>query len=141
LDRVDKEHIDEVKDLIEEVYGENNVAQWKKYVQYYSAHDAKEQFNADTVITLSLPKKKDGYYIRPYPYCSVLILKKAGRGCLPMFCFYDEVGKKNLEKYMSDMKGTFRYGDEPPLIDKLVRTRDIVTIRSLPRQKKQDPIR
>jgi hypothetical protein len=138
---VDKEHIYEIKNLVKELYGEKNVDKWEKYVRFYSSQDAKREFNADTVISLSLPKEKNGYYVSPYPYGSVLVIQKNNRGYLPMFCFYDETGKKNLEKYMSDLKGAFRYGDEQPLKKNLDRTRDLVTVRAIPMQKKKNIIR
>jgi hypothetical protein len=134
-DRVDKEHIYRVKEIVGEFYGEKKAARWKKYVRYYTSQDSENQFNADTVIFLSLPKMKKEYYVSPYPYCSVLIIQKNDRGYLPMFCFYDEIGEKNLEKYLSDLRGAFRYGDEQPL-KKELSSHDMVTIRVMSMQKK-----
>jgi hypothetical protein len=140
-DRVDKKHIYRIKDIVGEFYGEKKAARWKKYVRYYTSQDAKSEFNADTVIFLSLPGMKKGYYVSPYPYCSVLIIQKNDRGYLPMFCFYDETGKKNLEKYLSDLRGAFRYGEEQPLKKKLDRTWGLVIMRAMPMQKKGKHIR
>jgi hypothetical protein len=139
-DRINKEHIYKAKNIVRDFYGEKKVAKWKKHVHYYSSQDAEYQFNADTVIFISLPEMKKEYYINPYPYCSVLIIQKNDRGYLPMFCFYDETGKKNLEHYLSDLKGAFRYGDEQPL-KKELSTHGMVTIRVMPMQKKTKYIR
>lgn len=136
---INKEHIFLVKNLIKSIYGEENARNWKNYVRYLPKEEV-ENFNADTVICISLPPMYEEYYMKPYPYCRVLIIQKEERGCLPMYFLYDEEGKKDLGKHITAMINSFRYGEEKPLLRKLV-NEDVLFFVPNPQQKKQDLIR
>lgn len=126
LDRINKEHIIRARALVAKFYGEKkskdywiNSNKWKNYVDYLVEDDIKIKLNADTVLYIDLPYWESDFYAKSYPYCSVLILQKQDRGCLPLFFLYDEEGKKDINAHMVAMVNSFRYGDEAPLKKKL----------------------
>jgi hypothetical protein len=137
---INKEHIFLAKSLIKSIYGEENAKNWGNYVRYLSKEEVEKNFNADTVICISLPPMYEEYYAKPYPYCQVLIIQKEERGCLPMYFLYDEEGKKNLDQHIIAMMSSLRYGEEKPLLRKLI-NEDVVFFVPNPQQKKQNIIR
>ena len=153
---IDKQHIYLSERLIKFVYGETKVVdgeefeiKWKNYVSYLSDTEMKRKINADTVIIISLPPMYEDYYMKPrasdnsntkhYPYCTVLMIQKNGRGYIPMYFFYDEVGKKDLEVHIEAIASSFRYGEESPLLKK-IKNEDF-TVVAPPQQKKGKIIR
>lgn len=103
---VDKTHISQIKGYIRAAYGEKASSEWKDYVTYFSDKEAKKLFNADTLISLLVELKPNEYYEGKYKYLNALFLQKNRRGYITLNCFYDEEGKKNLDKYIKELKGT-----------------------------------
>jgi hypothetical protein len=139
-DFIDREHIILSKDIVKSFLGEDKVNEWQKYVHYYSPKEAKEKFNADTALYISLPHLKEGTYVSHYSYCTVVIIQKTGRGHVSMFCFYDDESKKDLKQHLSAVENMFRYEDRLPLKTKLCQP-EIVTFVANPKQKKAEKLK
>ena len=143
----DIQHLRISENLIKFVYGESKilheekqVIKWKNYVRYLSDTEIKEKINADTAIIVSLPPLYEDYYMKPYPYCTVLILQKNERGCLPIYFLYDEEGRKDLKMHITEIASSFRYGEELPLLKEL-NNKEIVVLYAYPKQKRGSVIR
>ena len=136
-DKVNKEHILKAEAIISKYYGSENRDNWRNHTSYLANDEAKANFNADTAIYISLPRKDN--YFDSYNYYSVLIIQKQDRGCLPMHLFYNENGKEKLNEYLSIMGNTFKYEDAPPLKEKI--DNNEIMIVSPPMQKKEKIIR
>ena len=107
-------------------------ADWKDHVSYYSQQIAKDKFNADAVILMSLPPEihddfdfgnnRKNYFFNAvnrqynsnYTHGNVLFIRKIGRGSLTLYIFYDEKATKNLDAYMEAIERTIRYRDDEP---------------------------
>jgi hypothetical protein len=88
----------------------NDASAWKNQFVYCS-DEAKAKFNADTVISCMIQLPETEYYQDKYGYCKVIIIQKKGDGCLPLYCFYDDVAAENVEKYLNAVEGVFKYRD------------------------------
>ena len=149
--QVDAEHISIIKSFVDISFGK--AADWKDYVHYYPQQYAKNKFNADTVISVTLPLEihddfsyaKDYYYYGTinrrfhsnYTHGVVLIIQKKGRGFVAMYCFYDENAINNLDAYMAAVEGSLRYRDDEPELKKYFEDEDIVFVcPGIPRQRR-----
>lgn len=106
---VNELHIGQIKGNINAAFGEKAALEWRNYVTYYSNEDAKNMFNADTVITFFVKLDSNEYYKGKYKYFDALFIQKNGRGFVNFYCFYDDEGKKNLAKYMKGIEGSLWY--------------------------------
>ena len=134
-DDVNKEHINLTKKLVLEFYGKEELDNWKDYALYHSSSEAKSKFNADTALYLLLPILDEPYF-KDYPYCSVLMIQKNGRGFLPIFCFFNDDGMNDIDTHSAAIERAFRYGNESPVAER-IKQEGIVTIIADPKQKKR----
>jgi hypothetical protein len=131
---VDVQHISLVNDIVKSSFGNN--ANWKDYVRYHSSEFAKSEFNADTVLSVSVPiEKYDGNLLNgkfvvnnDYSHVTILILQKEGRGFVAMYLLYNE-GNTNLETYMPAIEETLKYREGEPEMKKLDGFHDSIYIR------------
>lgn len=76
-------------------------------LHYESSSYARKAFNADTVITYQL--KVWHPYENKYNHCKVIVMQKNKRGCITLYCLYNDAGKEKLSTYMRALEGLFRY--------------------------------
>ncbi len=91
--------------------GENANFNWRQYVTYYSDKEAKQKFNADTVIKVPLPLKKDEAYLGKYNNLTCLALQKKDRGYVMIYGFYTDNAKRSLDYYWKQVEGIFKYDE------------------------------
>jgi hypothetical protein len=108
-DLTDVEHISQIQGIMKVFFG-NDVSAWENQIEYYN-DEAKAKFNADTVVSCLIQLPATEYYQDKYGYCKVIIVQKKGRGYLPLYCFYDDIAAKNVEKYLVAIEGIFKYQD------------------------------
>ena len=123
-----------VKFTVQKSFG--NDANWKDYVHYYPSDEAKSKFNADTVLSIVIPLDVNEDYkdikapTRPppvgielfqgdYSHCTVLIIQKRGRGCVAIYCLYDEKKVPDVGAHIAAIEGTLKYRDGEPELKKL----------------------
>ncbi|MDR2010642.1 MAG: DUF1080 domain-containing protein, partial [Bacteroidales bacterium] len=109
FDFTDVEHISLMRNIVRVFFG-NDVSAWKNRVEYYG-DEIRAKFNADTVVSCLIQLPDTEYYQDKYGYCKVIIIQKKGRGCLPLYCFYNDIAAKNTEKYFAATEGLFKYRD------------------------------
>ena len=142
--------------IVEVPFGKN--ADWKDHVSYYSQQIAKDKFNADTVVLMSLPPEihddfdydnnRNNYYFNAvnrqynsnYTHGNVLCIQKIGRGSLTLYIFYDEKATKNLDAYMEAIERTIRYRDGEPEMRYIRDDSIIIVCPGIMRQKKTERI-
>lgn len=112
--RLNVAHINEMKSMVKQMLGEDAAKRWREYATYYPASEAKNKFNADTVITCRFDLKKEEYHRGKYCYFQPLFTQKKGRGSFFMYLFYDKKGDKRLGQYMTVIENSLWYGDEEP---------------------------
>ena len=86
----------------------------KENVSYYPDEYAKNVFNADTVISYSLPIKRVGWNSNvkwKYTNCEVLLIHKNDLGPILFYSFFTKKGYKNREKYMDKLEKSIRFKD------------------------------
>ena len=57
-DRINKDHIQQAKEIMNQVFGKGYENNWIDYTKYMSDEDAFMKFNADTALYISLPEQK-----------------------------------------------------------------------------------
>ena len=147
-------HIGRSKRIVEISFGKD--ADWKDHVSYYSRQIVEDKFNADTVFLMSLPPEihvdydfgnnRDYYYFNVvnrqyksnYTHGTVLIIQREGRGCVALYCFYDEKATKKLDAYMEAIESTIRYRDGEPEMEKYITDDDDIVCVGFPRQRKSE---
>jgi hypothetical protein len=85
---------------------------------YKSSKYARKAFNADTVITYPLRMWEN--LENKYNHC-----QKKRRGCIALYCFYNDKGAKKLSHYIRSLEHVFWYREpkdyieviDPPIID------------------------
>ena len=90
---------------------------------YKSSKYARKAFNADTVITYPLRMWEN--LENKYNHCQVMIIQKKRRGCIALYCFYNDKGAKKLSHYIRSLEHLFWYREpkdyieviDPPIID------------------------
>jgi hypothetical protein len=100
-------------------YGEdyrNNftIQDLKKHVHYFSDSYAKTKFNADTVISYTLPVQPvngDRTFKKKYSKCEVFMLQKNDIGPVFFYCFYTKKGYKKRSEYMEKLEQAFEFKD------------------------------
>ena len=86
----------------------------KENVSYYPDEYAKNVFNADTVISYSLPVKRVGWNSSvkwKYSHCEVLMLHKNDLGPIFFYSFFTKKGYKNRDKYIDKLEKSIRFKD------------------------------
>ena len=86
----------------------------KENVNYHPDAYAKNVFNADTVISYSLPVKRVGWNShvkRKYTNCEVLLIHKNDLGPIVFYSFFTKKGYKNREKYLDKLEKSVRFID------------------------------
>lgn|GEM_PF-1201051 len=136
--RLNVAHISQMKYTVTQMLGEDAAKRWRGYVTYYPASEAKNKFNADTVITCRFELEKKEYHRGKYRYFQPLFTQKKGRGSFFMYLFYDKKGDKHLDQYMTVIENSLWYGDEEPKPPK--DTGETIRI-PYGKQKKSDKIR
>ncbi len=91
------------------INGPNADFNWKAYVHYYPAAEAKLKFNADNAVSFPIHLTPKDYYKGKYKYLQALFLQKNGRGFINFYCFYTDKGKKHLDQYWKAIESVFRY--------------------------------
>ena len=133
-------YFNQIRDLLIDVSGKYDESYRDKFsmkdlkenVYYYPEVYAKEVFNADTVISFSLPVKKIKNEVfeknknRNYVKCEVLVLHKNDLGPLFLYCFFTDKGYKNRDEYMAKFAKAVKFKDhdrvsEELLFDKLTK--------------------
>ena len=107
---IDQLHNNKLRHIMKIWYGDSAAEDWQHYLSYYSTVKAKSKFNADTAITFSITLDSAEYYDK-YNYLDVFLIQKNGRGFVTFYSFYDEEGKKNLDKYKKEIEGILRFED------------------------------
>ena len=92
--------------------------------RYYSPKEARELFNADTVIGYSVELLDGGFVMKnsknksfKYSGNKVLLLQKNERGFIVLYCFYTKKGEKKLSKYMGVIENAFWFIDYCPTLE------------------------
>jgi hypothetical protein len=106
----DEEYIAAIRRILY-VKGEDVRNSWKKHIQYCPAEEAKLKFNADTAVFFSFILSDSDAYQDVYNYCKVLIIRKKGRGYLPLYCMYDAKAAGNIDAYLTAIESAFKYVD------------------------------
>lgn len=131
FDVIDKIHINNARNAMKWIYGEKAKLNWKNYLAYLPAKEAKRKFNADTAFTFRTILKPGEYYNEKYNHFDALYIQKNGQGYINFFCFYSDKAAKKLPEYWKAIEGIFRYGPGgagPPV------PADTVTITIPPRK-------
>ncbi len=113
-DIIDKMHINLIKQDLSTSLGKEAALNWKQNVKYYTTASAKEKFNADTAISVTIRLEPVDFYKGKYSKLEALYIQKRGRGFVNFYCFYTDEVKKNArlyEKYKKAIEGVFRYED------------------------------
>ncbi|WP_316793715.1 hypothetical protein [Pedobacter frigoris] len=111
FDHIDKQHTNYIRGDIRNSMGKDASLNWKQYVTYYSAKEAKTKFNADSAVFVPIKLDSQDYYKGKYNNLEALYLQKKGRGFVNFYCFYTDKAKKNLSEYRKAIEGIFRYED------------------------------
>ena len=90
---------------------------------YKSLKYARKAYNADTVITYPLRMWEN--LENKYNHCQVMIIQKKRRGCIALYCFYNDKGARKLSQYIRSLKKVFWYREpkdyieviDPPIIE------------------------
>lgn len=116
-------HLERIKGDFFENTGERVTSLYNLPLSYKSSKYAREAFNADTVITY--PLKMWQNLENKYNHCQVMIIQKNRRGCIALYCFYNDKGARKLSHYIKTLKNIFWYRVpkdyieviDPPIID------------------------
>ena len=111
FDVIDKLHTSQIRNKIRHSLGKESERNWKKYVKYYSAEEARHKFNADSAIFFTIKLDSADYFKGKYNHLEALYLQKKGRGFVNFYCFYTDKAKKDLPAYWKAIEGIFRYDD------------------------------
>ena len=82
---------------------------------YKSSKYARKAFNADTVITYPLRMWEN--LENKYNHCQVMIIQKKRRGCIALYCFYNDKGAKKLSHYIRSLEHVFWYREPKDYIE------------------------
>lgn len=102
-------HIFYIRKDIKESLGVKAAQTWKDYVDYYPPEKATKKFKADTVITYSIPLDRQDYYQDKYKNLRVLVIQKKERQFVRIYCFYRNMWRRKVAKYMAAVENIFRY--------------------------------
>src|SRR5690606_24539381 len=107
LGNFDEGHIANIKYQIGFLEGKN----WKKYTKYYTSRTSRSKFNADTVMRVQMPLnlKPEEYYQGNLQYLTVFIIQKNGVGHIPVYCFYSEKARKQMDIYWKEIESMLRF--------------------------------
>ncbi|WP_316793713.1 hypothetical protein [Pedobacter frigoris] len=111
FDHIDKQHTNSIRRDIGSSLGKDASLNWKQYVTYYSAKEAKTKFNADSAVFVPIKLDPQDYYKGKYNHMEALYLQKKGRGFVNFYCFYTDKAKKKLPQYRKAIEEIFRYED------------------------------
>ncbi len=84
----------------------------KENVYYYSSKEAKNLFNADTLITYPVQLHEDVLYKNKYNSAQVLILQKNDTGYMLILELFTNNSIKSKEKYMKLLSRTIRFKEK-----------------------------
>jgi len=98
-----------IKNDISQSLGKDAELNWQDHVRYYSKEETFKKFNADTVISYSINLKSQDYYQGKYNNLWVLMIQKKDKEFIRMYCFYENISKKKLAKYKTNVESMFKY--------------------------------
>ena len=107
--RIEHFHIDQIRSKINIAYGKQAAANWKNYITYFEPDQAKEVFNADTVITFDVKLTPDQYFMDKYTLVRFLFLQKKGRFFNMVVSLYSDQALKDRERYDMLNNSILRY--------------------------------
>lgn len=100
-------HLTYIKNDFQENVGTDTATADEMKVQYLPVRYARKAFNADTVLTYSLKmwKKHEDRYNR----CRVIMLHKKSRGCIFLYCLYNNKSDMGIMNYITKLEKIFWY--------------------------------
>ncbi len=111
FDLVDKQHFNQMKEILKSFYGEEMEQKWREKVITYPKYEAQKKFNADNAYRFSIALAPEDYYKKNFKYVDLLFLQKKGRGYVYFCCFYTDKAKAKLNNYWSKIEKVLHYKD------------------------------
>jgi len=84
--------------------------QMENYVTITTGKYVHNAFNADSIITLEIPRNKA--YMDKYKYCTSMMIVKKGRATMILKWFFTENGLKNKDKYICMLNNSIEYKND-----------------------------
>lgn len=110
-DLVDKQHLNQMKGILKNFYGEEMAQKWMEKVITYPKEEALKKFNADNAYRLSISLAPGDYYEKDFKYVDLLFIQKKGRGYAYISSFYTDKAKAKLNKYWRKIEKALYYRD------------------------------
>lgn len=106
-----QQHIGKMQSIVKQYCGEEAAANWKDYVHYYTEEQAKQKFNADTAVLLTISLEKEFFYKGKYSHMDALFLSK-NNGNIENYLFYTDKAKRDIDQYRKGLEAMFWFRED-----------------------------